>query len=347
MISIGQNTRQEIFSQPEAWQSALSIAKLQAQSMRDFFRKGRYESVIFTGCGSTYYLSLAASALYRELSGGVSSGLPASEIWLYPQTAYSPSRQTLLVAISRSGTTTETLQACEAFRKHGQGDIVTLACYADSTLAQLGAVNLVFPSGQEQSIAQTRAFTTLYIAATAMIAAWLGKDALLDELIRLPEIGCQLLNTYQHFAYTYGNDPTIERFYFLGSGLFYGLAAELSLKMKEMSLSHSEPFPFMEFRHGPQSMISPETLLVGLHSERQIMQERAVLTDMSKGLVKILTLGEEVADIAFNSGLSEPARGALYLPIGQLLAFERAISRGLDPDHPKNLDHVVQLADLA
>lgn len=341
----GQHTRQEIFSQPEAWQSALDIAKQQTQSLRDFFRAGRYESLIFTGCGSTYYLALAASALYRELSGGVSSALPASEIWLYPQSAYSPSRRTLLVAISRSGTTTETLQACESFRKHG--DIVTLSCYPDSTLAQLGTVNLVLPSGQEQSVAQTRAFTTLYITATAMIAAWLEKDTLLDELLRLPEAGRRLLAIYQHLAHIYGNDSAIERLYFLGSGLFYGLAAELSLKMKEMSLSHSEPFHFMEFRHGPQSMISPETLLVGLHSERQLVRERAVLADMGKGSVKTLTLGEAATDIAFNSGLSEPARGALYLPIGQLLAFERAISRGLDPDHPRNLDHVVRLDDLA
>jgi glucosamine--fructose-6-phosphate aminotransferase (isomerizing) len=339
----GGHTREEIFSQPEAWQAALHVIRDQAQALRDFFQVGRYESVIFTGCGSTYYLSLAAAALYRELSGHVAFGIPASEIWFYPRSGYAQSQRTLLVAISRSGETTETVQACKAFKERGQGDVLTLSCYPERSLPELGSINVILPSGQEQSIAQTRAFTTLYVGVSALIALWTGKTELLDELSALPEIGRRLLTTYQHLAREYGGNPSLERFYFLGSGLFYGLAAELSLKMKEMSLSHSEPFHFMEFRHGPQSMITPETLLVGLHSEAQFLQERAVLDDMSKGAVKILTLGEHESTASFESGLSEPARGALYLPIGQLLAFERAVSRGLDPDRPNNLEYVVRL----
>ncbi len=346
MSFVGGHTREEIFSQPEAWQAALRIIGDQTQALHEFFRAGRYETVIFTGCGSTYYLSLAAAALYRELSGGVALGLPASEIWLYPRSAYPQTQRTLLVAISRSGETTETVQACEAFKARGQGDVLTLSCYPERSLPHLGAVNVVLPSGQEQSITQTRAFTTLYIAVSALIALWTGKDELLDELSALPEIGRRLLTTYQHLAREYGSDPTLERFYFLGSGLLYGLAAELSLKMKEMSLSHSEPFHFMEFRHGPQSMITPETLLVGLHSDAQFGQERAVIDDMNKGAVKVLTLGERDSTVAFESGLSELARGALYLPVGQILAFERAVSRGFDPDRPHNLEHVIRLDRL-
>lgn len=339
----GEHTHQEIFSQPEAWHAALQIIKEQATSLRDFFQSGRYEAVIFTGCGSTYYLALAAAALYRELKGGIAFGIPASEIWLYPQSAYPQTQQTLLVAISRSGETTETIQACEAFKARGQGDVLTLTCYPDRTLPQIGAINVILPSGQEQSIAQTRAWTTLYIGISALIALWTGKANLLDELSALPQIGHRLLTTYQGLAREYGSDPTLERFYFLGSGLLYGFAAELSLKMKEMSLSHSEPFHFMEFRHGPQAMITPETLLIGLHSETQFAPERAVIDDMNKGGVKVLTLGEHSGTVAFKSGLSEAARGALYLPIGQILAFERAVSRGLDPDKPHNLDYVVRL----
>ena len=77
-----------------------------------------------------------------------------------------------------------------------------------------------------------------------------------------------------------GRDASLDRFYWLGSGPRQGLACELSLKMKEMSLTHSEPFHFMEFRHGPKSMVTPQTLVVGLRSTRNGPAESAVLEDV-------------------------------------------------------------------
>jgi glucosamine--fructose-6-phosphate aminotransferase (isomerizing) len=111
--------------------------------------------------------------------------------------------------------------------------------------------------------------------------------------------------------------------------------------MKEMSLSHSEPFHFMEFRHGPKSMVTPSTLIVGLTSESA--QERAVLNDLRALGARVLTLGEHEGEVAFNSGVSEIARNVLYLPVGQRLAFERSLFNHLNPDRPNNLDVVVRL----
>jgi glucosamine--fructose-6-phosphate aminotransferase (isomerizing) len=342
MNTPGQHTLDEILSQPEAWGAALQQIRAQVNTLRDFYRAGQYEMLIFTGCGSAYYLSLAAAALYRQLSGAFASGLPASEIWLYPGPAYPANRRALLVALSRSGETTETLRACEAFRARG-GDVLTLSCYPGRAMTTLGALNLVIPSGQEESIAQTRAFTALYVATVALIALWTGNDGLFEELGRLPAACRRLLDTYRDSARKRGSDSALDRFYFLGSGLFHGLACELSLKMKEMSLSHSEPFHFMEFRHGPKSMITASTLIVGLLSQANQVYERAMLDEMRSGGAHVLAIGEDNADVLLASGVGEAARGALYLPAGQLMAFERAISHGLDPDRPNNLDAVVRL----
>jgi glucosamine--fructose-6-phosphate aminotransferase (isomerizing) len=340
---LGHHTQHEILSQPEAWAAALEVVAAQADKLRDFFQAGYYETVIFTGCGSTYYLSLAAAALLQEVTRVDSRGLPASEIWLYPGSAYSPQRRTLLVAVSRSDETTETLRACAAFRARANGDVLTLSCYPNRPLTQQGAINLVFPSGQEESLAQTRAFTSLYLATLALAALWAGNENLLAELSRLPAAGQTLISTYQSLARDLGSDSAIDRFYFLGSGPRYGLACELSLKMKEMSLSHSEPFHFLEFRHGPRSMVTPETLVVGLLSELNQTPELAVLEDMQAQGGRILALGEHNADVTFASGVSNAARNVLYLPAGQLLAFERAIHKGLNPDRPHNLNAVVRL----
>lgn len=343
MAVAGEHTYHEIFSQPEAWTAALKLFRNQADSLRDFLGAGRYESIFFTGCGSSYYLALASAAFWQDIAGVSARGLPASEIWLSPGAAGITQGRALLVALSRSGETTETLRACETFRARQAGDVLALSCYPDRTLGKLSDYSLVFPAAQEQSIAQTRAFTTLYVAATASAAVWAGRDDLLAEFNELPIVARRLLGTYADLAHTLGNDTSLERFYFLGSGVRYGLACELSLKMKEMSLSHSEPFHFLEFRHGPQAMVTPATLIVGLVSESNRAAEMAVLDDMRVHGAQIVTLGERETSIAFASGISEPARNALYLPIGQLLAFERALSRDFNPDQPKHLDMFISL----
>ena len=339
----GQYTREEIFSQPEAWLDALEVLKSHTANIQAAYNERSYAQVIFTGCGSTYYLALAAAALFQELSGQAARALPASELWLYPQSSYPKSGQVLLVAISRSGETTETLHACESFLSKKLGQLVTLSCYGEKALAGLGRLNLVLPSGQENSVAQTRAFSTLYLAATALASIWAGQQDRLAELVKLPKAGRRLLADLPGLAHDLGTDRSLERFYFLGSGPRYGLACELSLKMKEMSLSHSEPFHFLEFRHGPQSMTTPETLMVGLLSEVNRQRELAVLDEMRQRGAKILTISETNTEVAFASGISEAMRNVLYLPIGQLLAFERSLDRGLNPDQPHNLTAVVHL----
>jgi glutamine---fructose-6-phosphate transaminase (isomerizing) len=351
-IKKGFYTRQEILSQPAAWSAALEVSAsarrailaLGAGSGGDIPAAGglRYSQILYTGCGSTYYLALAAAALTQELTGLSCRAFPASELWLYPQSSYSPGR-TLLVAVSRSGETTETLQACRAFLAEKRGDLLTLSCYADMPLAQMGALNLVLPSGQEQSVAQTRAFSTLYLGTLALACLWAGRSDLFDSLRRLPEAGERILRDYASLASELGPDPALERFYWLGSGPRQGLACELSLKMKEMSLTHSEPFHFMEFRHGPKSMVTPQALVIGLRSTRNASFESAVLEDVKALRGRLLDVAEDGTGVRFASGLDESIRNVLYLPVGQLIAFERSLSKGLDPDRPTNLDTVVKL----
>ena len=343
----GHYTRQEIFSQPEAWAAALTVLDETRRSILELDPAHHYGRIIFTGCGSTYYLSMAAASLTQELTGLPGRAFPASELWLYPGSSYGrvpdPAGRTLLVAVSRSGETTETLRACQAFLEDGRGDLLTLSCYGDMPLAGMGRLNLVLPSGQERSVAQTRAFSTLYIGTVALACLWAGRENLFDSLIRLPEAGRRVLNEYSPLAAGLGQDASLDRFYWLGSGARQGLACELSLKMKEMSLSHSEPFHFMEFRHGPKSMIGPSALAIGLRSTINGQKEAAVLEDVMALGGRVLDIAESGAQVRFESGLDEAVRNVLYLPVGQLIAFERSLSKGLNPDRPLNLDSVVKL----
>jgi glucosamine--fructose-6-phosphate aminotransferase (isomerizing) len=339
----GTLTHQEILSQPEVWEKVLLSLEDQANALRSFLKAGRYDAVVFTGCGSAYYLSLAAAAVLHGLVGVPSLGLPASEVWLYPHVLSSAARRTLLVAISRSGETTETVRACETFHNHGQGDILTLTCSSGTRLSQLGKINLVFPAAQEGSVVETRAFSSLYLASLAIAVLWSGRDDLWASLMRLPHLGHQVLEACSPVVRRLGGESSFDRFYFLGSGLRYGLACELSLKMKEMSLSHSEPFHFLEFRHGPRAMVTTSTLAIGLASTQHYAHEHAVLSEVTAQGGRVLEVGERGEDIPFDSALDEVLSSILFLPVGQLLAFSRATSKGLNPDLPKGLSSVVRL----
>ena len=192
-------TYREVKSQPEAWSQALDVINASALP-----QAGDYDLVIFSGCGSTYYLSLAAAALYQELTGRTARGIPSSELLLNSQNILTE-KKTLLVAVSRSGTTSETVKAVEMFKARGRGDVVVISNYAEA-LSHLGDVNLVISKGQEESIAQTRSFASMYVAATAFCARMAGRDDLLSAMKKLPDVGNRLIGQYESFAKELGEN---------------------------------------------------------------------------------------------------------------------------------------------
>ena len=345
METRGRYTRDEIYSQPESWKDAYEVFITHIKAIQETLLIRDLQQVIFTGCGSTYYLSCTAAAIFQEMTGLVAKGTPASELWLSPKSSYSSNGRILLIAISRSGETTETIQACKAFNANNRGSIVTFVCYPESTLTKLGALNLVFPSGMENSIAQTRAFSTLLLGVIGLCAIWSNQLEIIDQISSISTYGRKLLNKFYFIAESYGRNLGIDQIYFLGSAARYGLACELALKMKEMSLTHSEAFHFLEFRHGPKAIVNRKTLMVGLVSANNFGHEFKVLEEIKELGAEVLTIGEKGTDISFNSGLEEVIRNILYLPIGQMMAYERSIAKGLDPDHPNNLDSVVELPE--
>jgi len=341
-MDAGKHTYQEILSQPNAWVEALKMLDSYQSQIQSFFQGQFFDEVIFTGCGSTYYLSLSTAELFQRFTGTYARALPASEIWLNPST-FKRNGKGLLITVSRSGETSETIRACEKFKNEKGGKCITVSCYPGMPLTIQGDLNIILPSGQEKSIAQTRAFSTLHLACTYLACVAADRGDLIDNFNKLPEIGMKVIASCENLARKLGRDDRFDRFYFLGSASRYGLACELNLKMKEMSLSFSEAFHFLEFRHGPKSMVTESTLLIGLLSEAESKNEWAVLQEMKKRGATVLSIGESETNIEFRSNLPEDIRNILYLPFGQMLAYERAVIKKLNPDKPNNLEAVVRL----
>jgi glucosamine--fructose-6-phosphate aminotransferase (isomerizing) len=204
-------------------------------------------------------------------------------------------------------------------------------------------VKIVIDKGQEESMAQTRSFASMFVAVSVFCARMAGQDDLLEPMSKLPQAGDWLIDKYESFAKELGENLDFDRFYFLGSGIRYGLACEANLKMKEMTLTNSEPFHFLEFRHGPMSMVNGNTVVVGMLSDANRFHEARVLAEMKMLGAAVAVLGESDADVELESQIPESVRGVLYLPVLQLMAFHRAVAKGLNPDRPNNLTAVVKL----
>jgi glucosamine--fructose-6-phosphate aminotransferase (isomerizing) len=348
----GQHTLSEIRSQPEAWAAVAPVARRTEAEWRAFFDgHDDWQSLLF-GCGSTFYLSLAAAAVLQSVTGAPCRAVPSSEL-LFNEKAWISARADVRgLAISRSGTTTETLRALERLHGLSNARLAAVTCYGGTPMETWCSPVLVSPKGYETSIAQTRSFASMLVGCLAIAGIVSRREELLDALAALPPLGERLLAEYDALAAALGGNAAIQRVFFLGSGPRYGLACEGMLKMKEMSLTGSEAYHFLEFRHGPKSMVDSSTMIVGLLSDAARAAETQVMREMKELGATVLILAESSdgldwadAVVPFRSGLPEAARLPLYLPVLQLMAYHRSVSKGLDPDAPRNLDAVVTLGD--
>ncbi|MFI6513737.1 SIS domain-containing protein [Streptosporangium sp. NPDC050855] len=282
----------EIASQPACWRQALELGAANPAGLPE-----AGERVAVIGCGTSYYMAQAYAVL-RERSGqGETDAFPASEL-----TARHYDR---LVAITRSGTTTEILRALEA-----AGDIPTVAVTADPATPVTGLAKTVIALqfADERSVVQTRFATS----GLALLRAHLGKAP--ADLVAQAETALT----------TPLPEGAISRrqFTFLGSGWTNGLAQEAALKLKEAALVWSEAYPAMEYRHGPISIADENSLVWFFGGQEELLDDVA-----RTGALSTAATLDPLADLIR----------------AQRLAVELARSRGLDPDSPRNLTRSVIL----
>ncbi len=352
-MSDGAQTLANILSQPDTWRRAVEQWPRHAEVLERSQYVGGAQRLIFTGCGSAYYAAQTLAATAAALLDVQAVAITASDAALFPETVFSGGGQPTLIAISRSGQTSETVDAVQAFRRASAGPVLALTSVPDSDLARAADELLDASVGDEQGIVQIRSLSTLLLMGLAAIAHTAG-EPVTEPLAKLPDAAAQVLKLAQPLARRLGSDPAIERFFFLGAGPWCGIASEAMLKVKEMSRSQSESFHTLEFRHGLGANANERSLVVGFLSQRAAAAEQAVLDEFrAEQGVTTLAIGAgletTVSDRAFTLGLPanmpEWLRLPLALPFAQLLGWERARLNGLDPDEPQNLKAFIALED--
>jgi glucosamine--fructose-6-phosphate aminotransferase (isomerizing) len=346
----GKYTRNEIEQQSKAWTETLAGFSRQENTLAKSLSGAEKKAWLVIGCGSTYYASLTAAALLRRL-GIAAWAYPSSEMVYFSDMLTAGDMH--LLAISRSGTTTETQWAVDHFRKRcPSGKVVSITTHPESPLGQASDLVLSAEAACERSVAQTRSFTSMFILSQCLAGLLAGDPGLAGRLEKLPPALDRLVERNGRLARQLGEDLSLQRFFFLGAGPYYGLACEAMLKTKEMTRSWAEAFHPLEFRHGPMSVVDDHSLVTCFVSDSEQEAEARVVHDMQKLGARILVLTDDASRtdwtgvetvVELQSGLDEWERGALYLPFIHWMDYHRTLARGLDPDQPTNLTAVVEL----
>jgi glucosamine--fructose-6-phosphate aminotransferase (isomerizing) len=340
---------EDIKGQADAWRAAIGAVEERIEAFRRL--AGGADRVLISACGSPYFMGLANATLWREKRGVGVTVFPSSEAMIFPEIVIPDSGNPLLLVASRSGETTETVRAVEAFSRKFPGQTVLVGCRPDSALDDLADVSIVIPEAYEDVIPQTRSFCSMYLAAQYAVALLSDDEELARALRRLPDLLPEVLDRHER-AVREVAESGWETAVFLGGGPLYGVAVEATLKLIEMSLTRAVAYHALEVRHGPRSVIDEQTLVVGLGSRRGADHERAVLEELS-GLSRphILSLfpegagPENASRLAVGEEAPEHALGLLYLPLLQLLAYHRAVRNGVNPDESHNLKSYIELPD--
>ncbi|MET9911934.1 SIS domain-containing protein [Streptomyces sp. NPDC006476] len=296
-------TEIEIATQPDCWRRAVALARHPEDTLSASLpRPG--ERVAVVGCGTSWFIAQAYAALRESGGHGETDAFPASEM----PTGRAYDR---VVALTRSGTTTEVL---ELLRRLG-GHIATTAVTAvpQSPVTEVADAVVLLDFADEISVVQTRFASTELVLLRALLGENLG---------HLPLQGHSALSEPLPNAVL-----EAEQFTFLGQGWAYGIAQEAALKMREAAGAWTEAYPVMEYRHGPISVTGPGRVTWWFGDPAALPSGLA--DDIARTGGQLVALGRDpLADLV----------------VVHRLAAALAAARGLDPDNPRHLTRSVILA---
>ncbi len=327
----------EIMEQKKTIALTASINEKEINHVRDFVKKG-YKT-IFLGCGTASHCALAGKYFFAK-AGIETQAYGSYEFQPFIRTI---NNKTLIIAISQSGETADTLIAAKAAKKNG-AKIVAVVNARGSTLERLADIVLPVGAGPEIAVVSTKAFTSqlaiLYLLSKSI------ENHYHEGIIRIK-------NLKKSFSYWLNKKLTQklinlaksliseEHIYLIGKHLNYPAALEFALKLKESSYLHAEAFAAGELKHGVIALIQKGTPCFVLVSEddvkKEVLSSAAELKARDGKIIGIAPFNSQ----EFDENIQTPNLGDLTIfgniIVGQLLGYYLSVGRGADPDKPRNL----------
>ena len=302
-------------------------------------------------CGSAYHVCAAAKYVLEKLSG-IPVDIDLASEFRYRNPILS--EHTLVVIVSQSGETADSLAALRESKKRGFPVLGIVNVVGSSIAREADSVFYTW-AGPEISVATTKAYST-QLAAIYLIGILFGEvrecisreeaDHYIQELLKLPEKIQRILDEKERIQWLANKFSHTKDVFFIGRGLDYAISMEGSLKLKEISYIHSEAYAAGELKHGTISLVENGVLVVGVATQQELFEkEISNLVEVKSRGASVLGLTsygsysmEDTADFTIYVPRTEScfATSLAVIPL-QLLAYYISVARGLDVDKPRNL----------
>ena len=350
----------EIMEQPEAIKATLAPRyvdgriSLEADGVPDDVLKN-CERVCVVACGTAMHAGLVAESLIRSILRMHMDVEYASE-FMYMDPVIDD--KTLVLAISQSGETIDTLEALKYARSQGAKSIAVINVKGSSIARESDYVMYTY-AGPEIAVASTKAYTTQMAALFALIGRMAvvrgafneeQEKAFVDALMQAPDAIQQVLDRKEEMHHIARGLLEAKDAFMLGRGLDYAILLEGALKLKEVSYIHTEAYASGELKHGTIALITEKTPVVALVTQERVRDKELsnIREVQSRGASVVILVkdGIDLADADYTHVFTLPAMDdvAMAFPASaalQLLAYYVSMDRGLDVDKPRNLAKVV------
>jgi glucosamine--fructose-6-phosphate aminotransferase (isomerizing) len=349
----------EIFEQPKSIHDSFrgridsQNLKIEMRSLNEFDDKiKQLKRIIIIGCGTSWHAGLVGEYLFEDFARIPVEVEYASE-FRYRNPVIFP--DDLVIAISQSGETADTLAALELAKKAG-ATIFGICNVVGSSIPRLTDAGAYTHAGPEIGVASTKAFTA-QVTVLVMLALGFAKrrgtitdkrlKAVLEELENLPQKVEKVLKSCEQSVLEISNRfCDVSNFLYLGRGYNFPVALEGALKLKEISYIHAEGYPAAEMKHGPIALIDEEMPVVVIATQSDIYEKvlsniqevkarkGKIIAIVTEGDTKVRELAEYVIEIPRTEDALVPLLSTLPL---QLLSYHIAVLRGCNVDQPRNL----------
>jgi glucosamine--fructose-6-phosphate aminotransferase (isomerizing) len=346
----------EIHEQPEAIRRALrgrlderfSTAHLGGINL-DARELRSIRQVKFLGCGSAYYAGQMGAGIIEELARIPADAEPASE-FRYRSPVVDPN--TLYVAVSQSGETSDTLMAVQELKRKG-GQVIGAVNVVGSSIGREAGHGMLLHAGPEVAVASTKALTNMAVNF-ALLGLLIGRvrdlssasgDRILNGLRNLPAQVSEVLALEAEIEAVADRHATADHMFFIGRVRAWPVAREGAQKLKEISYVHAEAYQAGELKHGPLALISPEMPSVVIIPSDDLVAKNISTIEQIKArggpviaLTSVADLPEGIADAVIRVPRAEPELEPILLNIPlQMFAYHAAAKLGRDIDKPRNL----------
>jgi len=341
-----QLTYSEVYKQPESFEAV-------NKSLEDIYRvldqafAEEYDELIFTGCGTSFYLAQAAAHAFSAYNCLPAKAMCCSELYYFPET-FVKNRRVLVLPITRKSYTTEVRMAIDKVRSFP--GVKTLAITCDKDSAVYNDYMILSPDTAEDSVIMTRSFTSMVYLSVIMAMYVGGKK---DEVAAMADYGNSardVLGKMDALAKKIiGENEHLNLYITLGQGIYYGVANECMNKIKEMGISNSEAYYSLEYRHGPMSLVDENTLVLFLSHSKTVEEDAKLLAQMKEyGAVtaavgNTATVDMKEADYCLDLpyGYNDMQNAALIGFIGQFIGYYIAEKKSIDADQPRHLSQAI------